>query len=140
MTYDELNEIIRRGNRREWLSNNEFLVFKGDLNLRIEMADHENSRTGESFREAWSDALPAVHPATRQVFWIHYGDTRVMEIHAVDIDQRTVVPLPDSPDHSTMSRWNYGFGKIVEEYGAEYGGIYSLDSIMSKAGIEVREG
>jgi hypothetical protein len=51
------------------------------------------------------------------------------------IDQRTFVPLPDSPDHSTMSRWNYGFGKIVEEHRADYGGVYSLDSILSQAGI-----
>jgi hypothetical protein len=58
-----------------------------------------------------------------------------VEVHTVVIDQHTFVPLPESPDHSTMSRWNYGFGKIVEEYRADYGGIYSLDSILSQAGI-----
>jgi hypothetical protein len=34
-----------------------------------------------------------------------------------------------------MSRWNYAFGKIIEEYRADYGGIYSLDAILSQAGI-----
>lgn len=28
MTYEELNDIILRGNRDEWLSNNEFLISK----------------------------------------------------------------------------------------------------------------
>jgi hypothetical protein len=135
MTYDELNEIILRGAPDEWLSQGQCLIYKGDLNLRIEMADRENSRTGERFSEPWTEALPAVHPATRQVFWILYGGTLVMEVHTVVIDQRTIVPLPESPDYSTMSRWNYGFGKIVEEYRSEYGGIYSLDAILSQAGI-----
>jgi hypothetical protein len=58
-----------------------------------------------------------------------------MEVDTVVIDERTIVPLPDSPDHSTMSRRNYGFGKIVEEHRADYGGVYSLDTILSQAGI-----
>jgi hypothetical protein len=135
MTYDELNEIILRGGPDEWLSQDQWLIYKGDLNLRIEMTDRENSRTGESFSEDWTEALPAVHPATRQIFWIHYGGTRVMDVHTAVIDQRTIVPLPDSPDHATMSRWNYGFGKIVEEYRAEHGGFFSLDTTLSRAGI-----
>jgi hypothetical protein len=135
MTYDELNEIILRGDPYEWISQDQSLIYKGDLNLRIEMADREYSRTGEHFSEPWTEALRAAHPATRQVFWILYGGTLVVEVHTVVIDQRTFVPLPDSPDHSTMSRWNYGFGKIVEEHRADYGGVYSLDSILSQAGI-----
>ena len=135
MTYDELNEIILRGDPYEWISQDQSLIYKGDLNLRIEMADREYSRTGERFSEPWTEALRAAHPATRQVFWILYGGTLVVEVHTVVIDQRTFVPLPDSPDHSTISRWNYGFGKIVEEHRADYGGVYSLDSILSQAGI-----
>jgi hypothetical protein len=135
MTYDELNEIILRGDPDEWVSQDPGLVYKGDLDLRIEMTDRDYSRNGERFREPWTEALPAVHPATRQIFWILYGGTLVMEVDTVVIDQHTFVPLPESPDHSTMSRWNYGFGKIVEEYRADYGGIYSLDSILSQAGI-----
>jgi hypothetical protein len=34
-----------------------------------------------------------------------------------------------------MSRWNYGFGKIVEEHRTEAGGFYSLDMILREAGI-----
>jgi hypothetical protein len=136
MTYDELNEIILRGDPDEWLSQEPGLIYKGDLNLRIEMIDREDdSRTGERFREPWTEALRTAHPATRQIFWILYGGTLVMEVDTVVIDQHTIVPLPESPDHSTMSRWNYGFGKIVEEYRSEYGGIYSLDAILSQAGI-----
>jgi hypothetical protein len=136
MTYDELNEIILRGDPDEWLSQDPGLIYKGDLNLRIEMIDREDdSRTGERFREPWTEALRTAHPATRQIFWILYGGTLVMEVDTVVIDQHTLVPLPESPDHSTMSRWNYGFGKIVEEYRSEYGGIYSLDAILSQAGI-----
>ena len=135
MTYDELNEIILRGDPEEWLSQEPGLIYKGDLNLRIEMIDRENSRTGERFSEPWTEALRTAHPATRQIFWILYGGTLVMEVDTVVIDQRTIVPLPDSPDHSTMSRWNYGFGKIVEEHRADYGGMYSLDTILSQAGI-----
>jgi hypothetical protein len=135
MTYEELNEIILRGDPYEWISQEQSLIYKGDLNLRIEMADREYSRTGERFSEPWTEAVRAAHPATRQVFWILYGGTLVVEVHTVVIDQRTIVPLPDSPDHSTMSRWNYGFGKIVEEHRADYGGVYSLDSILSQAGI-----
>jgi hypothetical protein len=136
MTYEELNEIILRGDPDEWLSQDPGLIYKGDLNLRIEMIDREDdSRTGERFSEPWTEAVRAVHPATRQIFWILYGGTLVMEVHTVMIDERTIVPLPESPDHSTMSRWNYGFGKIVEEHRADYGGIYSLDSILNQAGI-----
>jgi hypothetical protein len=124
-----------RGDPDEWLSQDPGLVYKGDLSLRIEMTDRDYSRTGERFSEPWTEALRAVHPATRQVFWILYGGTLVMEVDTVMIDQHTIVPLPESPDHSTMSRWNYGFGKIVEEYRGEYGGVYSLDSILRQAGI-----
>jgi hypothetical protein len=137
MTYDELNEIILRGDPDEWLSQDqEFFIYKGDLNLRIEMIDREtDSRSGERFSEPWTEALRTGHPARRQMFGIIYGGTLVMEVETVVIDQRTIVPLPESPDHSTMSRWNYSFGKIVEEYGAEYGGVYSLDSILREARI-----
>jgi hypothetical protein len=135
MTYDELNEIILRGDPDEWVSQEQGLVYKGDLNLRIEMTDRDYSRNGERFREPWTEALRTGHPATRQIFWILYGGTLVMEVHTVVIDQHTFVPLPESPDHSTMSRWNYAFGKIVEEHRGAYGGIYSLDSILSQAGI-----
>jgi hypothetical protein len=142
MTYDELNEIILRGDPDEWLSQeSQGFIYKGDLNLRIEMIDRkDDSRTGEHFSEPWTEALPTAHPATRQIFWILYGGTLVMEVHTVVIDQRTIVPLPESPDHSTMSRWNYGFGKIVEHYRAEYGGTYSLDSILRQAGITTVRG
>jgi hypothetical protein len=135
MTYDELNEIILRGDPDEWISQEQSLIYKGDLNLRIEMTDRDYSRNGERFSEPWTEALRTAHPATRQIFWILYGGTLVMEVHTVVIDQHTIVPLPDSSDHSTMSRRNYGFGKIVEEHRADYGGVYSLDTILSQAGI-----
>ena len=139
MTYDELNAIILRGDPDEWisqgLSEDQWLIYKGDLNLRIEMTDRKYSRTGERFSEPWTEALRTAHPATRQIFWILFGGTLVMEVDTVMIDQHTIVPLPESPDHSTMSRWNYGFGKIVEQYRAEYGGIYSLVAILTQAGI-----
>jgi hypothetical protein len=135
MTYDELNQIILRADPDEWVSQDPGLVYKGDLNLRIEMTDRDYSSNGERVSEDWTEALPAVHRARRQIFWILYGGTLVMEVDTVVIDQHTFVPLPQSPDHSTMSRWNYGFGKIVEQYRTEYGGIYSLDAILSQAGI-----
>ena len=136
MTYDELNEIILRGNPDEWLSRDQRFIYKGDLNLRIEMLDRENDpRTGKRFSEPWIEALRTAHPATRQIFWVIYGGTVVAEVDTVVIDQRTIVPLPESPDHLIMSRWNYGFGKIVEQYSTEAGGFYSLDSILREAGI-----
>ena len=49
MTYDELNEIILRGDPDEWLSQEQGLIYKGDLNLRIEMTDRDYSRNGERF-------------------------------------------------------------------------------------------
>jgi hypothetical protein len=138
MTYDELNEIILRGDPDEWLSLDQRFIYKGDLNLRIEMLDHEDdSRSGKRFTEPWTEALHTAHPATRQIFWVIYGGTVVVEVDTVVIDQRTIVPLPESPDHSTMSRWNYGFGKVVEEHRAESGGFYSLDMILTEAGITV---
>jgi hypothetical protein len=137
MTYDELNEIILRADPEEWISQDQQgFIYKGDLNLRIEMLDREDdSRSGKRFSESWSEALRTAHPATRQIFWILYGGTVVMAVDTVLIDQHTIVPLPESPDHSTMSRFNYGFGKIVEHYRAAAGGIYSLDSILHEAGI-----
>jgi len=136
MTYDELNEIILRGDPDEWLSQDQWLIYKGDLNLRIEMADREvDSRTGKRFSEPWTEALRTAHPATRQIFWVIYGGTAVVEVDTVVIDQRTIVPLPEPPDHVTMSRWNYAFGKIVEEHRTEAGGFYSLDMILREAGI-----
>ena len=136
MTYEELNEIILRGDPDEWLSQDEWFIYKGDLNLRIEMAGHEvDSRSGKRFTEPWAEALRTAHPATRQIFWVVYGGTAVVEVDTVVIDQRTIVPLPESPDHLIMSRWNYGFGKIVEKYRTEAGGFYSLDMILREAGI-----
>src|SRR5215211_8997066 len=135
MTYDELNEIILRGDPDEWISQEQSLIYKGDLNLRTEMTDRDYSRNGERFSEPWTEALRTAHPATRQIFWILYGGTLVVEVDTVVIDQRTIVPLPESPDHSTMSRWNYSFGKIVEQYRTEDGGVYSLDSILRDARI-----
>ena len=135
MTYDELNEIILRGDPDEWLSQEQGLIYKGDLNLRIEMTDRDYSTNGERVREPWAESLPAAHSATRQIFWILYGGTLVMEVDTVVIDRHTFVPLPESPDHSTMSRWNYGFGKLVEEHRSEYGVVYSLDAILNQAGI-----
>ena len=137
LTYEELNRIILQGNPEDWLSRDQrYFIYKGDLNLRIEMIDREiDSRTGKRFSEPWIEALRTAHPATRQMFGIIYGGTLVMEVDTVLIDQRTIVPLPESPDHSTISRWNYGFGKIVEEYRAEYGGVYSLDNILREARI-----
>ena len=142
MTYDELNEIILRAEPDEWISQDQQgFIYKGDLNLRIEMIDREDdSRSGKRFSEPWSEALHTAHPATRQIFWILYGGTLVMEVETVVIDQRTVVPLPESQDHLSISRFNYGFGKIVEHYSAEeYGGIYSLESILHEAGITLEE-
>jgi hypothetical protein len=136
MTYDELNSIILRGDPNQWLSQERWLIYKRDLNLRIEMADH--SGTGDSFHADWTENFPAAHPATRQVFFIHYGSTPVMDVHTVNIDQRTTVPLPDSDDHASMSAWNYGFGKTIEAYRANYGSIYSLDAVLERAGISVR--
>jgi hypothetical protein len=137
MTYDELNEIILRGDPDEWLSQDSArFIYKGDLNLRIEMLDREDdSRTGKRFTEPWAEALHTAHPATRQICWVIYGGTVVVEVDTVVIDQRTIVPLPESPDHLTMSRWNYAFGKIVAEYRTEAGGVYSLDTILHEAGI-----
>ena len=135
MNREELNRIILQGNPEDWDSLEEMLIFKGDLNLRIELADREYSDTGDSFTEDWTEALPAVHPATKQVFWVHYGSTKVMEVHTVNIDQRTWVPLPDSDDHTSMGAWRYGFGKIIEAYRAKHGGFFSLDTILSRAGI-----
>jgi len=137
MTYDELNEIILRGDPDEWLSQDKgYFIHKGDLNLRIEMVDRENdSRTGQRLSGPWIEALHRRHPAIRQMFAIVYGGTLVVEVDTVAIDQRTIVPLPESPDHSTMSRWNYSFGKIVEQYRTEDGGVYSLDSILRDARI-----
>jgi hypothetical protein len=137
MTYDELNEIFLRGDPDEWLSQDHgYFIYKGDLNLRVEMVERENdSRTGQRYSAPWIEALHRRHPAIRQIFAIVYGGTLVVEVDTVVIDQRTIVPIPESPDHSTMSRWNYGFGKIVEQYRTEDGGVYSLDSILRDARI-----
>ena len=53
MTYDELNEIILRADPEEWLQQDQQgFIYKGDLNLRIEMIDREDdSRTGKRFSE-----------------------------------------------------------------------------------------
>jgi hypothetical protein len=140
MTYEDLNSIIMHGEPDQWLSQERWLIYKSDLNLRIEMADREHSDTGDPFTEDWTDDFPAAHPATRQIFWIHYGSTLVMEVHTVNIDQRTMVPLPDSDDHSSMSRWHYGFGKILGAYRAYSDhDLYSLDGVLNRAGITVRD-
>ena len=49
MTYDELNAIVLRGIPDEWLPQDGGLVYKGDLNLRIEASEHERD---EPFEEA----------------------------------------------------------------------------------------
>jgi len=64
MTYDELNEIILRAEPDEWISQDQQgFIYKGDLNLRIEMIDREDdSRSGKRFSEPWSEALHTAHP------------------------------------------------------------------------------
>ena len=67
LTYEELNRIILQGNPEDWLSRDQrYFIYKGDLNLRIEMIDREiDSRTGKRFSEPWIEALRTAHPATR---------------------------------------------------------------------------
>ena len=139
MTYDELVEAIGRGQPEDWLVQGVGLVYKQDLNVRIEEND---AMSRMEFHEPWIDDLPSVAPPERLVYWVYYGVTKVMEIHTVWVDGRTIVPLPDSRDRFSMSRWNYSFGKIVEQLAypeAHLGGIYSLDHILNRAGIKVRD-
>jgi hypothetical protein len=138
VTYDQMMEAIGGGQKEDWLAVGLVRVYKGDLNLRIEEADN-HGMSGLPFSEPWVDDLPGAAPPKRIVYWVHYGATRVLEIHAVLVDGRTVVPLPDAQDRLSMDRWNYSFGKIVEEYDViELGGTYSLDAILARAGIRVR--
>jgi len=51
MNREELNRIILQGNPEDWDSLEEMLIFKGDLNLRIELADREYSDTGIRLRK-----------------------------------------------------------------------------------------
>jgi hypothetical protein len=95
--------------------------------------------SGTEFHEPWVDDLPLMEPARRIVFWVYYGVNRIMEIHTVIVDGRTIVPLPDGRDRFSMSKWKYSFGKIVEMYDAtDLEGIYSLDTFLARAGIKVR--
>lgn len=49
------------------LSQEAFLIYKGDLNLRLCMTNPEESEAGDEFHEDWSDNVPSVHPGPR---WI----------------------------------------------------------------------
>jgi len=146
VTYDEVVEAIGRGQKGDWLAQGGGWVYKHDLHLRIEQTEKGVAGTGDPFSEEWVDELPTTEPAERVVFWVYYGVNRIMEIHTVLVDRRTSVPLPDERDRFSgskwvsMSRWDYNFGKIVELYSdTELGGINSLDTILARAGISVRE-
>ena len=139
MTYDEVVEAIGRGRQDDWLSVAPSWIYKRDLNLRIEEVEEGTGMSGTEFHEPWVDDLPLMEPARRIVFWVYYGVNRIMEIHTVIVDGRTIVPLPDGRDRFSMSKWKYSFGKIVEMYDAtDLEGIYSLDTFLARAGIKVR--
>jgi hypothetical protein len=140
VTYDEVLAAIGRGNKNDWLKIGGAWVYKYDLLLHIEEAKEVPSLAGSRFSEPWVKELTTADPAERVVFFVCYGVNRVMEIHTVLVDRRTIVPLTDSQDYFSMDRWNYSFGKIVEEYSdTDLSGIYSLDTILERAGITVRD-
>jgi hypothetical protein len=140
MTYDEAVAAIGRGQKSDWLERGGLWVYKGDLNLRIEEAEEGESMSGTEFHEPWVDDLFATEAPKRIVYWVYYGVNRIMEIHTVLVDGRIIVPLPDLKDRFFMDRWNYSFGKIVALYGeADLGGINSLDTVLDRAGIRVRD-
>ncbi|MBA3290242.1 MAG: hypothetical protein H0U17_01970 [Actinobacteria bacterium] len=140
MTYDEVLEAIGRGQQDDWLPMGGRFVYKHDLNIRIEEAEEGPGISGSEFHEPWVDDIPATESPKRVVFWVYYGVNQIMEIHTVLVDGRTIVPLPDSKDRFSMDKWNYSFGKIVELYSnTDLGGINSLDTFLSRAGISVRE-
>jgi hypothetical protein len=130
---------IGRGQKSDWLEQGVAWVYKGDLHLRIQ-EEEGVAGAGTEFSEPWVDDLPAAQPAKRVVYRVYYGVTRIMEVHAVLVNGRTIVPFPDSNDRFSMDRWNYSFGKIVELYGGtDLGGRDSLDAVLARAGISVRD-
>ena len=134
MTYDEVLEVIGRGQREDWLVVGGARVYKGDLNLRIE--EQQGGLSGTEFDEPWLDVLPKGPKAPKRlVFWVYYGVNRIMEVHTVLLDGRTIVPFPDQEDRFSMDSRDYSFGKIVEEYPDT---PFSLDVILKRAGIAVR--
>jgi len=47
---------------------------------------------------------------------------------------------PYEDDYASMSSWNYGFGKIIEAANPfAASDIYSLDRVLERAGITVRD-
>jgi hypothetical protein len=140
MTYDQVLAAIGRGQQEDWLADGPSLIYKGDLNLRIEEVEEGTAMSGRDFHEPWVDDINLTGDPKRVVYWIYYGVNRIMEIHTVLVDEHTVIPLPESKDRFSIDRWNYSFGKIVEHYrNTELGGIYSLDTVLERAGISIHD-
>ncbi len=133
MTYDEVVEAIGRGRKDDWRLVEASLIYKHDLHLRIEAAI-EDARSGTTFSEPWVDDIASGEPPMRVVYGVHYGVSKIMEIHTVWVGGRTIVPLPDRKDRFYIDRWQYSFGKIIELYTNT-----ELDAVLASAGIEVRD-
>lgn len=106
---------------------------KSDVLLRIvyergEMADDE-------FHEPWVTNF-ADPRGTRQPVYIYYGQTRVMEVPCVYVDEaRHVIPFPRSASNLTLTPFRYHIGRILNHYIPGYGFDYALE----RAGITVSD-
>ncbi len=104
---------------------------KSDLQLRIIFDRGEVS--DEEFHEPWVAKFPDP-VGRRQPVYIHYGETRVLEVPCVYVDgARHVIPFPKSATELTLTPFRYHVGRILNHPIPGYG----FDFALGRAGITV---
>ena len=84
------------------------LVYKGDLNIRI-----EKETTFEEFNEDWTCKLPNPR-AYRVIARFYYGCSLVEEKHFVSVDgHRAILPMPDPKDFKRVKYEDYRIARIL---------------------------
>jgi hypothetical protein len=133
MDYRTFKEIIINSNPEDWLvtegvkqtfyfndptrkeeitceeDSKTVLVYKGDLNIRIE----EETDINKEFHEKWAQDFPDPR-AYRVIARLYYGCSLVEEKVFVAVDGfRATLPLPEPPDYKYINYEDYRIARIL---------------------------
>lgn len=132
-TEKQVLDMIKSSQPEDFTYSDDIGVFfhKSDVLLRIIFDRTERSE--RYFSEPWATNFPDCD-ATLQPVYVHYGETRVLEISCACVDgARYIIPFPKSPKNLTLTPFLYHVGRILNHHISGY----EFESGLRCAGITV---
>ena len=109
---------------------------KSDVSLRIVFERGDES--DKEFNEQWVRNFPDQR-GTRQLVYIYYGQTRVMEVPCVYVDgSRHVIPFPRSATDLTITPFYYHIGRILNHNIPGHGFNFASSGRVSRSASKPR--